>query len=97
MVPRPRGEAEAALAGTLVRVKDLESEAAHVDPSVELVAELARRAETRGSDVRLDAMESMSPLAWPRRPVSAARWSWRTVATWRWARPSTGEKRNSSR
>ena len=74
--------------GVLVRQRGLCKREAFVDPSVVLVEELARRAETRGSDVRLDALECMSPLAWPRRPVSAARWTWKTVASWRWTRPS---------
>ncbi|CAK0884801.1 unnamed protein product, partial [Prorocentrum cordatum] len=44
--------------------RDLVSREAALGPSVALIEGLSRRAEARGSDVRLDALESMSPLAW---------------------------------
>ena len=74
--------------GTLVRQRDLEAEDAALDPSIIIVEELARRAEARGSDIRLDAFEAMRPDLWPRRPVSVARWSWKATAVWKWKRAS---------
>ncbi|CAK0822773.1 unnamed protein product, partial [Prorocentrum cordatum] len=74
--------------GVLVRQHDLESEDAALDPSIIIVEELARRAEARGSDIRLDTFEAMRPDLWPRRPVSVARWSWKATAVWDWKHPS---------
>ncbi|CAK0796360.1 unnamed protein product, partial [Prorocentrum cordatum] len=74
--------------GVLVRQHDLESEDAALDPSIIIVEELARRAEARGSDIRLDTFEAMRPDLWPRRPVSVARWSWKATAIWDWKHPS---------
>ena len=54
------------------------------DASVVLVEEMARRATSRGSDVRLDTGDMMTPEAWPRRPCDPQRWTWKTVARWPW-------------
>ncbi|CAK0792825.1 unnamed protein product, partial [Prorocentrum cordatum] len=74
--------------GVLVRQRDLESEDAALDPSIIIVEELARRAESRGSDIRLDTFEAMRPDLWPRRPVSVARWTWKATAIRDWKHPS---------
>ena len=74
--------------GVLVRQRDLEAEDAREDPSIVVVEELARRTETRGSDMRLGSFEAMRPDLWPRRPISVGQWSWRATAVWKWKRPS---------
>ena len=57
-------------------------------PSVVLTEELVRRADPRGSDVRLDTGALLRPGVWPRQPVNTGQWSWRTVAAWDWKRAS---------
>ena len=77
-------DSEAAGKLCLKKVGDEEQQ----DPSAELVMELIRRADPRGSDVRLDSGDLMRPDCWPRKPVDVSRWTWRTVAVWKWASPS---------
>ncbi|CAK0804968.1 unnamed protein product, partial [Prorocentrum cordatum] len=74
--------------GAPIRQHNLEEPDAALGPSFVIVEELARRAEARGSDIRLDTLEAMRPDLRPRRPISAARWTWRATAIWEWKRPS---------
>ncbi|CAK0904679.1 unnamed protein product, partial [Prorocentrum cordatum] len=74
--------------GVPIRQHNLEDPDAALDPVIVIVEELARRAEARGSDVRLGTFEAMRPDLWPRRPISVARWTWRATAIWEWKRPS---------
>ncbi|CAK0870953.1 unnamed protein product, partial [Prorocentrum cordatum] len=70
--------------GVVIRDRGLEEAEAQADPSIQIVEELIRRAEVRGSDVRLDTLEVMRPDLWPRRPISVSRWTWKTVLVWKW-------------
>ncbi|CAK0839771.1 unnamed protein product, partial [Prorocentrum cordatum] len=47
--------------GVPIRQHSLEEPDAALDPSIVIVEELARRAEARGSDIRLDTFEAMRP------------------------------------
>ncbi|CAK0818913.1 unnamed protein product [Prorocentrum cordatum] len=47
--------------GVVIRDRGLEEAEAQADPSIQIVEELIRRAEVRGSDVRLDTLEVMRP------------------------------------
>ena len=52
----------------------------------DLVSEFARRAEYRGSDVRLDVGEIHRSLAWPRMSIDPHRWVWKFVKALRFTR-----------
>jgi len=62
---------------------------AHSDVTQQrLVAEFARRAEYRGSDVRLDVGETRRQLAWPRMSIDPHRWIWKFVKAIPFRRPA---------
>ena len=61
-----------------------EAELGKRSPSVLLTEELVRRADPRGSDVRLDTGALLRPGIWPRQPVNTGQWTWRTVAACDW-------------
>ncbi len=50
-----------------------------------LVVEHLRGVEHRGSDVRLDSGQLMSPKVWPRRALRLGLWKWRVVMKWPWS------------
>eukprot|EP00972_Heterocapsa_arctica_P046548 6869676-Heterocapsa_arctica.AAC.1 len=47
---------------------------------------LLRRADHRGSDVRLDIGLPFRSTAWPRTSINAARWTWKVVVAFPWER-----------
>ena len=49
-----------------------------------LVHGLLRRADHRGSDVRLDIGLPFRASAWPRSTVNPARWTWKVVLAYPW-------------
>ena len=52
-----------------------------------LVAEFSRRAEYRGSDVRLDVSEAYRTLSWPRMSIDPRRWICKFVKAIQLMRP----------
>ena len=50
-----------------------------------LVLELLRRADHKGTDVRLDLGTPFRSKAWPREEVSPKRWHWQEILSFRWA------------
>ena len=52
-----------------------------------LVLGLLRRADHRGTDVRIDLQLPFRPDAWPRTPVCPRRWHWRAMLKFSWERP----------
>ena len=54
------------------------------DPEVMAVAELLRRIDGRGTDVRLDVGSCHRARVWPREAVNPARWRWRVAQSYGW-------------
>lgn len=52
-----------------------------------LAEDLARRADLKGSDVKLTSGKLLTPKIWPRRGVCAAPWRYKLVAAWKWRQP----------
>ena len=52
-----------------------------------LVLGLLRRADHRGTDVRIDLQLPFRPDAWPRTPICPQRWHWRVILRFPWERP----------
>ena len=40
--------------------------------------------DPRGSDVRLDSGDLLAPKSWPRKPIDAGRWFWKSVWSTQW-------------
>ena len=54
---------------------------------VALVTKIFRGLDHRGSDVRMDVGQVMTPTCWPRQSLRASLWSWRHRFAWKWRRP----------
>ena len=52
-----------------------------------LVLGLLRRADHRGTDVRIDLQLPFRPDAWPRTPNCPQRWHWKVILSFPWKRP----------
>ena len=48
---------------------------------------LLRRADHRGTDVRIDLQQPFRPDAWPRTPICLGRWHWQVILKFQWKRP----------
>ena len=51
-----------------------------------LVLGLLRRADHRGTDVRIDLQLSFQTDAWPRTPICPRRWHWKVILKFLWKR-----------
>ena len=63
--------------------------AGEADPDVAaraLVLGLLRRADQRGTDVRVDLQVPFRAKAWPRSSISPLRWEWETVLSFPWSK-----------
>ena len=49
-----------------------------------LVLDVMRGTSTKGSDVRISTGELFNPSGWPRMPVPAKWWRWRTAVQFKW-------------
>ena len=52
-----------------------------------LVLGLLRRADHRGTDVRIDLQQPFRPDAWPRTPICPRKWRWQVILKFLWKRP----------
>ena len=43
--------------------------------------------DPRGSDVRLDSGDLLAPKSWPRKPIDAGRWFWKSIWSTLWKKP----------
>ena len=75
--------------GASICSTNLHTTAAQGHPSVRLVKSFLRRAEQKGTDVRLDTGEAMSPDVWPRRPIHPSRWKWKNACVMKWKHSET--------
>jgi len=77
---------EDSVVGAPIVRSNLSSPRGHSSPSVQLVHQLMRSTDSRGSDIRVDTQQMIRPNAWPRRPLDVNRWFWKTIIRCKWKR-----------